>query len=126
MLSGVAPLTTLVVNRAFWPRTARAARPVASLVVDAGVMDREPFSESSTRPVDGSATSADTLGPSAGADSGPFRALCRPLVVGPVPWVRVAPPSTGAVLARGRSATVGTFRAARRGGSMRATARPAA
>ena len=66
----------------------------------------------------------DTCGPSAAADSGPASADRRPPAVGSapplVPPVRTAPPPT-----TGPLATVATFSAASRGGSMRATARPA-
>ena len=97
MLSALAPRTTRVLNVWSPPRTARAARPVASLVVDAGVMSWVPCSDTSTCPVAGSATSADTLDPSAAADSGPDRAARSPLAVGtglfPVPVARTVPPA---------------------------------
>ena len=83
--SGVAPRTTRVVNVAFGPSTASAAAEVTSLVVEAGVRSRVPSSDSSTRPVAGSATTADTWGPSAAADSGPARADRSPLAVGSEP-----------------------------------------
>src|SRR5580704_4106045 len=118
--SGAAPRTTRVVNVAFAPSTASAATEVTSLVVEAGVRSRVPSSDSSTRPVAASATTADTWGPSAAADSGPARAVRRPLAVGSEPPAAggastVPAPSTGA------AATVGTRSAASRGGSMRAT-----
>ena len=124
MLSAVAPRTTRVVNRAPAPSAARAAAAVASLAVEAGVESWLPCSDSSTRPVDGSATMADTCGPSAAADSGPASADRSPLAVGSgpllVPPVRTAPPPT-----TGPPATEATLSAASRGGSMRTTARPA-
>ena len=125
MLSGVAPCTTRVVNVAFAPSTASAATEVTSFVVEAGVKSRAPSSESSTRPVAGSATTADTWGPSAAVDSGPARADRRPLAVGSEPS---AVPGTSTVPAPSTwpAATVGTRRAASRGGSMRATVMPAA
>ena len=87
----MAPCTTRVVNVAFGPSTASAATEVTSLVVEAGVRSRVPSCDSSTRPVAGSATTADTWGPSAAADSGPARADRSPLAVGSEP-----PPVAGA------------------------------
>ena len=124
MRSGVAPFTTRVVNVAFGPSTASAATEVTSLAVEAGVRSRAPSLDSSTRPVAGSATTADTWGPSAAADSGPARADRRPLAVGSEPTA-VAGASTVPAPRTGPAATVGTRRAASRGGSMRATVMPA-
>ena len=123
--SGVAPCTTRVVNVAFAPSTASAATEVTSLVVEAGVKSRVPSCDSSTRPVAGSATIAATRGPSAAADSGPARADRRPLAVGSEP-AAVAGASTVPAPFTRPAATVGTRRAASRGGSMRATVIPAA
>ena len=107
------------------PSTASAAAEVTSLVVEAGVIIRVPSCDSSTRPVAASATTADTCGPSAAADSGPASADRRPLVVGSGPF-----PAAGLSTVPGpctpEAATVGTLRAASRGGSIRATVMPAA
>ena len=73
----------------------------------------------------GSATIAATCGPSAAADSGPARADRRPLAVGSEPPA-VAGASTVPAPSTRPAATVGTRRAASRGGSMRATVIPAA
>ena len=124
MLSGAAPRTTRVVSLASPPRTASAARPVASLVVDAGVIGREPCSDIRTRPVAGSATTADTWGPSAAADSGPDSAARSPVAFGSGPSPGPVA-STARPLATGSGATAGTRSAASRAGSMRATAMPA-
>ena len=93
--------------------------------VEAGVERRPPCSERSTCPVAGSATMADTLGPSAAAESGPVRAERTPAAVGSAPRsVPVA--STSPAPLRRPAATTGTRRAASRGGSIAATAMPAA
>ena len=128
--SGVAPRTTRVVNVASGPSTASAAAEVTSLAVEAGVRSRVPSSASSTRPVAGSATSADTWGPSAAADSGPARADRSPLAVGseppPVPGTSPIPGASTVPAALTRpAATDGTRSAASRAGSMRATVMPA-
>src|SRR5258707_12121278 len=103
------PRTTLVVNVASGPSAASTAAEVTSLVVDAGVSGWSGFCDQRILPVAGSATSADTRGPSALADSGPTRADCRPLLVGtgPVPGPEA---STGTASLTGLAATAGTFR----------------
>jgi hypothetical protein len=121
----VAPRTTLVVNVASGPSAASAAAEVTSLVVDAGIWGWPGCCDQRTLPVAGSVTTADTWGPSAAADSGPARADRSPPLVGSSPVPKPGA-STGPALLTGSAATVGTLRAARRDGSMRATAIPAA
>ena len=121
----MAPRTTLVVNVASGPSAASAAAEVTSLVVEAGVEGWSGFCDQRTLPVAGSVTTADTWGPSAVADSGTARADCSPPPVGRSP-VPVPGASTGPAWLTGFGATVGTLRAASRGGSMRATVMPAA
>ncbi len=126
----MAPSTTRVVNVASGPSTASAAAAVTSLVVEAGVIIRVPSCDSRTFPVAGSATTADTCGPSAAADSGPASADRSPLAVGSEPLPAAGPSAAGLSTVPGpctvAAATVGTLRAASRGGSIRATVRPAA
>src|SRR5215472_13351583 len=124
-LPEVAPVTTLVVNVASGPSAASTAAEVTSLVVEAGVEGWSGCWDHRTSPVAGSATTADTWGPSALADSGPASADCRPPLVGREPVLGPGD-STGRALVTGLEATVGTLRAASRGGSMRATVMPAA
>ena len=121
----VAPRTTLVVNVAPGPSAASAAAEVTSLVVEAGVASWSGFCDQRILPEPGSATTADTWGPRAAADSGPARADRRPFAVGSVPF-RLAGASTGPAWLTGFAATVGTLSAASRGGSIRATVMPAA
>src|SRR5438552_18550849 len=85
MLPGAAPRTTRVVNLAPPPSTASAARPVTSLVVEAGVASLSPFSDSSTRPATGSATTTDTRGPRAPAASRAATADPNPVPAGSGP-----------------------------------------
>src|SRR5580698_1465585 len=125
MLPGADPLTTRVANLAPPPRTASAASAVASLVVEAGVDSRVPCTDSSTRPVTASATSTDTWEPRAAADSGPASAARSPPAVG-TGLVRGPACSTVPAPVTGPGDTEATRRAASRGGSIRATATPAA
>src|SRR5579862_1160870 len=128
MLLAVRPVTTVVLNRAFAPRTCSAATEVASLVVDAGVYPVAEFSEYSTCPVVRSVTRAPTLLPSAPELSSGVSVLDRPDIVtpggGPLIW-----PGGGRGAEPGPAGGAGAMLAARhrasRGGSIRATATPA-
>src|SRR5690242_4469344 len=123
-LSFVVPLTTRVVKVAPGPSAASAAAAVTSLVVEAGVSIWEPSRDSSTWPVAGSATTADTCGPRAACDSGPASAERSPLAVGRLPFAPAGVSTVPGPWTR-PAATVGTLRAASRDGSMMATAVPA-
>jgi len=128
-----APLTTLVVNRAAGPRTARAATAVAIFVVEAGWNAEPAFAEYSTWPVARSVTSTPTCGPSAPERSTGPSAVATPAGVAAAPVAGAADPSaappdgasTAGAETSGRGATRGTSHRARPCGSTRATVTPA-
>ncbi len=127
-----------MVNRAAGPSTSSAATATASFAVEAGAKPAPAWRESSTWPVDRSATSAPTCAPSAPEPSPPASAAATPagVAAGPErPSRGVAPPaalvagtgsSTGPASVTPRLATVGSRHSASRAGSMRATVTPAA